>query len=137
MRLRIVMPRKKLSPEEIVAAGQDLNRRAKYYSEHPEELAKKREENRRLEERQIAKRMKKHQPQVTDIAVNGQFVHVYFVRNNGEPVIGWYKRIGWDLAPQKRANAAFQRRLARYNPVRSEDKAALSLPPDQGGTPRS
>ena len=131
------MPRKKqLTPEEIIAAGQDLNRRAAYYSKHPEELEKKREEHRRLEERQIAKRMKKHQPQVTDIQSNGEYVSVVFTLNNGEQVIGCYKRTYWKLGPQKRATAAWKRRIDYWNPG-AKDGAVLPRPPAQGESSRS
>lgn len=101
--------------KEIRAAGGTNAVRA-YLSAHPEENAKLLKHQQQAEERQTARDMKKHQPRVTGISDNGQFVHVGFTRNNGERVIGCYERIYWDYGPQKRARADWARQVAYWNP---------------------
>jgi hypothetical protein len=119
------MPRKKLTEKEIDDIHEAGRKHQAWAFRHPweawrEHVAQAAE----LEEKQRA-HVKKHKPVVTDITYNGDYVRVAFVRNNGERVIGEYKRCGWAWAP-----ATVWRRMsgaARF--VRTEPEPGSGTPP--------
>jgi hypothetical protein len=93
------MPRKKLTPEEIRAKGKELHAQMVYYAAHPKEREKADQLWAKRHKQQVAKAMAKHLPEATGISDNGEYVHVAFTRNDGERVVGIYKRVGWDYPP--------------------------------------
>lgn len=130
------MPRRKLTEQEIDDAREQGFARLQYLAAHPEERAKEQNADHMRVQRAAERRLKKHQPVVTDISFNGQYVHVAFVRNNGEHVVGLYALHGWGRSP---ANADRQDRKARkfLAKVRAEDVAPGTPPPGPARTPRS
>jgi hypothetical protein len=93
------MPRRKWTEEEIDDWHEQGRARQHWLATHPEEMAREQAAHALRVQKRRRARVKKHQPVVTDISFNGEFVHVEFTRNNGERVIGIYKRAGWDWAP--------------------------------------
>jgi hypothetical protein len=93
------MPRRKPTEEEIDEWHRQGCARLSWLSTHPEEMMKEQTAEVERYKKRAAKNLKKHQPVVTDMNFNGEFVTVEFTRHNGERVIGTYKLTGWDWAP--------------------------------------
>jgi hypothetical protein len=128
------VPRKKLTEEEIDDLQERGRAREVYFTSHPEERSRLHAEQHAKHRRAADKRLRKHQPVVTDISFNGEYVTVAYVRNNGEKVVALYKRYGWNMPPVSEWNRKERRALEK---IRAEEQVPGTLPPDPARTPRS
>lgn len=106
-----------------------------YWSRHPEEHRKHQAQAKARDESARVRRMAKHQPKLTDIQDNGQYVDVTFVRNNGKLVWGTYKLI--NAAVPADFNKLELNRAARFAARIAVDEAQGKPLPEPGKTPQS
>ncbi len=38
---------------------------------------------------------------VLSVEANGEYLRVAFIRNDGQPAVGEYKRVGWSIPPRE------------------------------------
>jgi hypothetical protein len=93
------MPRRKPTEEEIDEWHRQGCARLSWLSTHPEEMMKEQTAEVERYKKRAAKNLKKHQPVVTNMNFNGEFVTVDFTRNNGERVNATFRLCRWGRRP--------------------------------------